>query len=94
MCRAKYVQPTTPANFVLENEADIPKYIVMYFWEDHRYDKAAWQATRNTEQAKKVISGFRQFATQDWNMALMAESSDANVQRQAAFRESITTRNT
>jgi len=59
----------------------------MYYFQDRRSDKAAMQAARSTNAAKKVLGKLRQFEQSEWSMYLSAENEEANMRRKRQFRE-------
>jgi len=75
------------ANQALEVESGIPQFITMYYFMDKRSDKAAIQAARSTDAAKKVLGRLRQYEHSEWFMCLSAENEEANLKRKRQFRE-------
>jgi len=63
--------------------------MVIYSFEDNRYDKAAFHASRNTAAAKKVIGQLKQCHEVAWNMILCGENEEANHKRRLQFRKRI-----
>jgi hypothetical protein len=86
MARAKYIQPTSSVNVVNEDEASIPQYLTMYQFQNDGYDKDAFETSRSTKAADKVINACRQYSRAEFSMDLSAENEEANRERQKLFR--------
>ena len=89
LARYRITAPATPENASIEDEAEIGTYMVIYSFENERYDKAAFQASRNTAAAKQVLGQLRQCHQVDWNMILCGENEEANHKRRLQFRKRI-----
>jgi len=63
--------------------------MVIYSFEDDRYDKSAFQTSRNTAAAKKVLGQLQQCHQVAWNMILCGENEEANHKRRLQFRKRI-----
>lgn len=61
----------------------------MYYCQDKQSDKAAIQAARSTEAAKRVLGKLRQSEHTEWFMTLAAENEEANIRRKRQFRETM-----
>jgi len=84
---------TTPATIenssFVETAAEIGTYMVIYSFEDDRYDKDALHASRNTAAAKQVLGKLQQSHQVAWNMVLCGENEEANAKRRLQFRKRI-----
>jgi hypothetical protein len=86
MARAEYIQPTSPVNVVNEDDALIPRYLTMYQFENDRYDNDAFEISRSTKAADKILGACKQRRRAEFIMNLSAENEEANRERQKLFR--------
>jgi len=63
--------------------------MVIYSFEDDRYDKDAFHTSRNTKAAKQVLGRLQQSHQVAWNMILCGENEEANHKRRLQFRKRI-----